>query len=166
MPLSQLPSGHLDWNFHSGLERGRSLHSLDPSVFPFRVWFRDLSRRVQTPGNTLSPEQPTCQADSYGNRWRCIRYPAGYHTILAFLAFGARSRHHAAPGQTVVDLHVPRHWRLLAVCGIDVDRVAAALVIQSAARAFQMTQQVTALHRRTRVGRVAPAATERGISSM
>jgi hypothetical protein len=44
--------------------------------------------------------------------------------------------------------------------------VAAALVIQSAARAFQMTQQVTALHRRTRVGRVAPAATERGISSM
>jgi hypothetical protein len=73
------------------------------------------------------------------------------------------------PRQAIVNFRVPGHRSLLAFCWIHVDRVAAALAIQPATRTFQVTQQVAALYcyalGRVSVGRAAPAATERGISS-
>src|SRR5437660_3515691 len=63
--------------------------------------------------------------------------------------------------QAVVDFHMPGHRSLLAVCGIQVDRMAAAFALQFTAASLEITQQVTALHRCAWVGRVVPAATER-----
>lgn len=68
-------------------------------------------------------------------------------------------------GQVVIQFHVPGHGRFLAVGWILVNRVAASFVIQLTAALFQMAQQVAAFHLLVEEGRIAPAATERGINS-